>query len=115
MVGCSSNSSSSPTPSVTASATGAAFCDQIKQAQDELNSIADDLKSGNPAQQSLAIGKLVSFYNKALAELPANQSAAISQALTDAKSNIGSGGTAANAQEGIDKINAAVKKQCPNL
>ncbi len=91
------------------------FCQQVKTAKTELDSITADLSSGDPAKQTLAIDKLTNFYNKALAELPANQSAAISQAIADAKSKVGSGGNAANAQEGMNKVTAAVKKQCPDL
>ena len=115
LVGCSSTSSSQPSESASPSASKDALCNKIKQAESELKAISADLSSGEPAKQTQAISKLTEFYNKALAELPANQSAAISSALAEAKSGIGSGGNAANAQEGINKVNAAVKKQCPNL
>lgn len=115
LAGCSSNASSEPAASTASSASTEALCNQIKKAQTELTAITADLSSGDPAKQNQAISKLTEFYNKALAELPANQSAALSAAIADAKSSIGSGGNAANAQEGIDKVKAAVKKQCPNL
>ena len=116
VVGCSStSSSSSPSPSATTTMSTEQFCSEVKKFEAELKSIGSDLSSGNPATQALAIGKLTNFYNNALSQLPANQSAAISQALQDAKSKVGTGGNASSAQDGINKVNEAVKKQCPTL
>lgn len=115
LVGCSSNSSSEPTPSATASITKEQFCNAAKDAQQKLQAFEADLASGNGTRMNEAIQNLTTYYNLLLAALPANTSAAISQALEDAKSSASKGATDPNNQKNIDKLVAAIKKQCPNL
>lgn len=116
IAGCSSNSASSESASPSASPSGSqAFCSAVKEAEAKLKTLGEELASGNAAKQSQAIQQLTNYYNELLAELPANQSAAISQALADAKSNVSKGAKDPNYQASIAKLNEAIKKQCPNL
>lgn len=92
-----------------------AFCSAAKKAQDKLKTLGEDLASGDAAKQNVAIQSLTTYFNQLLAALPANANAAISQALNDAKANVGKGASDPNYQQSITKLNEAVKKQCPNL
>ena len=67
------------------------FCANAKKAQDKLNSLGEDLASGDAGKQNVAIQSLTTYFNQLLASLPANANAAISQALNDAKANVSKG------------------------
>ena len=115
LTGCSSSSSSSPSPSAPSSMSQSEFCANAKKAQDKLNSLGEDLASGDAGKQNVAIQSLTTYFNQLLAWLPANANAAISQALNDAKANVSKGASDPNYQKSISNLTEAVKKQCPNL
>jgi hypothetical protein len=115
LTSCSSNSSSSPSPSAPSSMSQSEFCNNAKKAQEKLQTLGQDLASGDAGKQNVAIQSLTTYFNQLLATLPANANAAISQALTDAKANVSKGASDPNYQQSISKLTEAVKKQCPNL
>lgn len=119
VVGCSSNSSSSqsasPSPSASITISKEAFCTAAKEVQQKLTTLGQDLASGNAGKVNPAVQELTTYYNLLLAALPANQNAAITQALEDAKSNLKKGASNPNNQESMTKLVAAIKKECPNV
>lgn len=116
LTGCSSTSSTSTSPSPSTSATGnEAFCSEVQKAATKLKALGQELASGDAGKQNQAIQQLQTYYNELIAKLPANQGAAISQALEDAKSNVSKGANDPNYKQSQQKLTDAIKKQCPNI
>lgn len=118
--GCSNLTSSDPTgsPTPSQSVKNPAFCAELEKEKAQIEKLVKDVQSGNVGVQTQAIQQMSTMLNQFLSKLPANESAAISKELENAKSTAGSAssGSASSSdiQASLTKVDAEIKKQCPN-